>query len=81
MVSSNFFEEEKFKEEEELLEEGSISAEEEGFLRGYAHEEKIIVCDECGLAIHGKPLFKTIEKETYCFCSQECVKEFEENLD
>lgn len=66
--------------EEELLEEGSISSEEEAFMRGYEDEEEEVTCDECGTAIRGKKIKKKVEGEIYHFCSKDCAEEFEENL-
>jgi hypothetical protein len=71
---------EKEPTEEELLDEDSISAEEEAFMRGYSDEEEEIVCAECGVAIRGKSLTKEIDGETHRFCSDDCVKEFEEGM-
>jgi hypothetical protein len=66
--------------EEELLDEGSISPEEEAFMRGYSDEEEVITCDECGVAIRKKPLNKKIDGENYRFCSKECAEDFKEGL-
>lgn len=71
---------EKEPSEEELLDEGSISAEEEAFIRGYSDEEEITTCDECGVAIQGKSFTKAVDGETHNFCSEECAQEFEESL-
>lgn len=65
--------------EEELLEEGNISAEEEAFMRGYSEEEETPVCDECGTAIKGKKITKLIDGDTFTFCCKECAKEFSES--
>lgn len=54
--------------------------EEKEFMRGYAEEDEVVTCEECGVAIRGKPLVKTIDGEKYMFCSQECAQEFEESL-
>lgn len=66
--------------EEELLDEGGISAEEEAFMRGYSDEEETVTCAECGAAIRGKSLTKEIDGETHHFCSEGCAQEFEEGL-
>lgn len=80
MVFDNGIEEEKEPTEEELLEAGSISSEEEAFMRGYTDEEEVVTCDECGVAIRGKPIIRKLEGETYNFCSEECAGEFEEGV-
>lgn len=64
---------------EELLDDGSISAGEEAFMRGYSDEEEEITCAECGIAIPGKSLTKLIDGEDHHFCSKECIREFEES--
>ncbi len=71
---------EKEPSEDELLDEGSISAGEEAFMRGYSDEGETITCAECGVAIRSKPLAKEIDGETHHFCSKDCIQEFEESL-
>ena len=53
---------------------------ESGFMNGYVDEEEVEECAECGSAIHEKKVVKTIDGETYVFCSEVCAKEFEETL-
>lgn len=76
------FDDEPLKEPEPegTTEEGTVSSEEEAFMQGYSEEEKIVTCDECGVAIHGTPLTKTIDGENHRFCSKECAKEFAEGV-
>jgi len=66
--------------EQELLDEGSISAQEEAFMRGYSDDEETITCAECDAAIREKPITKVIDGETCHFCSKECVQDFEESM-
>lgn len=66
--------------EEELLDEGSISAEEEAFMRGYSDDEEISTCEECGAALGKKVVKKEIDGETHRFCSELCAKEYEESI-
>ena len=51
-----------------------------GFMNGYIDEEEVEECAECGSAIHEKKVVKTIDGESYVFCSEVCAKEFEETL-
>ncbi len=67
-------------EPEGTVEDDMVSSEEEAFMQGYSKEEKIITCDECGVAIHGKPLVKVMDGESYKFCSEECAVEFAEGI-
>lgn len=54
---------------------------EEGFMEGYAEDEEVDECAECGSAIDGEnKIIKEIEGETYKFCSENCAKEFEDGL-
>ncbi len=53
---------------------------ESGFMNGYVDEEDVEECAECGSAIHEKKVVKTIDGESYVFCSEICAKEFEETL-
>ena len=54
---------------------------EEGFIRGYAEDEKIFECAECGTSIsEEKVIMKEIEGEKYAFCSKSCTEEFEESI-
>ena len=74
------FEGEKDLSEGEQLDEGSISVEEEAFMRGYSDEEEVATCAECGIAIKGEHLSKEVDGETHKFCSKDCIREFEESL-
>lgn len=68
--------------EEQLLEQGEIESTEEAFLRGYAEDEEVTECAECGKAIEreDKRVSKEINNETYTFCSKDCAKDFEESV-
>lgn len=54
--------------------------EDDDFMQGYAEEEEIPTCAECGVALRGKKVSKTIEGEKHLFCSKDCAKDFEESL-
>ncbi len=54
--------------------------EDEAFTRGYANEDDIDECSECGIALRKKKITKVIESEEYAFCSEECAKDFEESM-
>jgi hypothetical protein len=66
--------------EGELLDEGTISAEEEGFMRGYSEDEEVPTCDECGIAMRENKITKLIDGETRCFCSKDCAQDFEDSM-
>ena len=61
---------------------GDDSTEEnDDFMAGFESEDEVEECTECGAAIRKeKRIVKTINGEEYTFCSQECVKEFEESI-
>lgn len=65
---------------EQLLDEGSISSEEEAFMRGYSDEDEVVACAECGTALREKVVIKSFEGEKYKFCCEDCAKEYEEGL-
>ena len=72
--------EEKDPSGEQLLDEGSISSEEEAFMRGYSDEDEVITCSECGSALREKKIIKEFEGERHLFCCADCAKDFEEGL-
>ncbi len=74
------FEGEHDETKEQMLEEGEIDSSEEAFMRGYSEDDEVEECAECGAAIHEKKIVKTIEEEPRSFCSEICVKEYEESL-
>ncbi len=58
-----------------------VDSPEEGFLQGYAEEEEVNECAECGGAVaEEQKVTKDIEGESYCFCSKHCKDEFEESF-
>ena len=66
---------------ENLLDSDAIDAEEAGFMQGY-EEEDLAICNFCK-----KPLTSTediveniVNNKTNKFCSEVCLKEFEENM-
>lgn len=73
--------EDKDATEEEMLDQGGIDSSEEGFMKGYAEDEEVVECDECGSACNEeKKIIKDIEGEKYTFCSKDCLKEFQESM-
>ena len=65
--------------EETMVEDSEV--EDEGFVKGYAEEEEVFECAECGAAVkEEKKIVKEFEGESYTFCSKDCAKEFEESL-
>jgi len=72
--------EEKDPSGEQLLDEGSISSEEEAFMRGYSDEEEVATCSECGSALRETKITKSFEGEAQHFCCKDCAQEYEEGL-
>lgn len=69
---------------EDLVEDGEISPEEEGFMQGYHQEDKEASCAYCHKIIldPDEAIHKEIDGETYLFCSNFCYEHFkEENED
>lgn len=53
----------------------------EGFMKGYASEEEIEECAECGVAIkEKKKVTRELEGEEYVFCSKSCADDFEGSM-
>lgn len=72
---------EKDHSEGQVSDEGSLESSEEGFMEGYANDEEVEECTECGLAIDGeKKVVREIEGEQLVFCSKACADEYEEGL-
>lgn len=61
-------------------EDGEISSEEEGFLKGFEDEEETIECAECGSAIHEESVEKVIDGESMTFCSSVCAEDYADSL-
>ena len=72
--------EEKDPSGEQLLDEGSISSEEEAFMRGYSDEEEVQACSECGNALRETKIVKNFEGQNHTFCCEDCAKEYAEGL-
>ena len=69
------------EEEEETIEEGDVESNEEGFIKGYAEDETVSECAECGAAVkEEKKVVKEFEGESYTFCSKDCAKDFEDEM-
>ncbi len=80
-MESFVFDGEKDSTEEQLLDSGAMSDEEEGFMKGYSDDDEVEECAECGGAINPeKKVVREFDDEEYAFCSEACAKEFEENL-
>ena len=65
---------------EDLVNDDAMTAEEEGFMRGYSEDEKIPTCDECGIAVRENKVTKVIDGETHAFCSEDCAQDFEDSM-
>ena len=54
----------------------------EGFMKGYASDEEVEECAECGTAIKDKKkeITREIEGEEYVFCSKPCADDFEGSM-
>ncbi len=61
-------------------EDGEISSEEEGFLKGFEDEEEAIECAECGSAIHEDIVKKVIDGETMNFCNTACAEDYVDSM-
>jgi hypothetical protein len=79
-MEDHLLNEDKDLNEEQLLDAGAMSDEEEGFVKGYNDEGEIEECEECGKAIAEEKVVKTIAGEKHIFCCDDCVKEFEESI-
>lgn len=81
MVKEKDYEDEIEEEldEEGLLAEDEISSAEEGFMRGYADEDEVVTCDECGHAITEKKVSRKINGEKHFFCCNDCAEDYEDS--
>ena len=61
-------------------EDGEISSEEEGFIKGFEDEEEAEECAECGSAMHEETVSKVIDGESVKFCSNACAVDYEESI-
>jgi len=72
---------EKDATEEQLVDAGGLDSTEEGFIKGYADDDEVIECAECGSAVReDKKIVKEINSESYTFCSKGCAQDFEESI-
>ncbi|MBT4805530.1 TA0938 family protein [Candidatus Woesearchaeota archaeon] len=63
---------------EQFIEEDDLDA---SFMKGYADDEKMDECAECGSAVNDeKKVSQEIEGEEYVFCSDVCLNEFKESI-
>ncbi|MBI2665246.1 hypothetical protein HYX12_01330 [Candidatus Woesearchaeota archaeon] len=73
---------EKDDTEEQMVDAGGLDSSEEGFIKGYAEDEEVTECAECGVAVREeKKVVKEFDGESYTFCSKECAKDFEESVE
>ncbi len=73
------YDEETTVEEDTLTE--AEDTDDEGFMKGYADDEEVEECAECGAAIkEKKKVTREIEGEEYVFCSKSCADDFEESM-
>jgi len=78
MENYSFEEDNELKEQEEQVEE-EADAPEEGFIKGYAEDEEVSECAECGGAVkEEKKLTKEFDSESFIFCCKDCAKDFED---
>ncbi|MEM4756093.1 MAG: hypothetical protein QW594_03085 [Candidatus Woesearchaeota archaeon] len=62
---------------EELIDDDEITAEEEGFMKGYNDDENY--CMNCGSLIEpNQKVEKEIDGKMFNFCSEECAEMYEE---
>ncbi|MAG60158.1 hypothetical protein CL619_00070 [archaeon] len=61
-------------------EDGEISSEEEGFLKGFEEDEETIECAECGSAVHEEAVHKVIDGENMIFCSDICAQDYADSI-
>ncbi|MEA3430147.1 MAG: hypothetical protein U9R08_02650 [Nanoarchaeota archaeon] len=61
---------------ENLVEDGEISAEEEGFMQGAEGKGQLAKCDTCSKILEENIIEKEIDGEMYRFCSDKCAEEF-----
>jgi len=66
---------------EELLKNDAINPEEEGFMQGYDREETV-VCGFCKTPLVNpeEAVEKILNNKIFRFCSEDCVREFEEDM-
>lgn len=62
---------------EVAMEADEIDDVEEGFMKGYEQGEKMAKCALCKKPIYDEAIEKDFDDETYRFCSQHCLDEFE----
>jgi hypothetical protein len=54
---------------------------EDGFMRGFMEDEDVDTCSECGAALDEEhSVKKELEGETHGFCSNACLKEYQESV-
>lgn len=62
---------------EAALEADEIDEVEDGFMKGYQEGEKMAKCALCKKPLERDIIEKDFDEETYRFCSQHCLDEFE----
>ena len=67
-------------EEKFSAEDGEISSEEEGFIKGFEDEEEAEECAECGSAMHEEIVTKIIDGEAVKFCGNACATDYEDSI-
>jgi len=67
----------------ELVEDGEMSPEEEGFMEGFNEESKKITCAECKQIIidSNDAIQAEIDNEELLFCSEECYSKYKKRHD
>ena len=65
----------------ELLDADEISAEEDGFMKGYYGGEKMSKCARCGKPLFDDCIEREIAGEEYRFCCSKCADVFEPEIE
>ncbi|HIJ11050.1 TPA: hypothetical protein HA278_03250 [Candidatus Woesearchaeota archaeon] len=54
---------------------------EDGFMRGFMEDENVATCSECDAALDDEhSVKKELDGEMHGFCSDACLKEYEESM-
>jgi len=74
-------EEDKDSTSEQMVDQGGLDSSEEAFMKGYAEEDEVIECAECGSGIEDdKKIVEVVDEETLTFCSQSCADDYKESI-
>jgi len=80
-MEKSVYDDEESSAKELISEEEDVDSPDEGFSKGYAEEEEVTECAECGTAVREeKKVAKKIDGESYVFCSKTCAEDFQDSL-